>query len=143
MQNESLPEPYEIRIAIDPADIDELGHVNNVSYLRWVQDAAVAHWRAAADPVDQKTLIWVVARHEIDYKRPAFLEDELVARTWVGAASRRSFQRHTEILRAEDRRVLVRALTYWVPIDVRTGKTTDVRPEVRERFSVSGPAPAN
>jgi acyl-CoA thioester hydrolase len=137
-----LTDFYEIPITVEPSDIDELGHVNNVSYLRWVQDAAVAHWRAAADPIDQKSLIWVVVRHEIDYKAPAFLEDRLIARTWVGGASRRTFQRHTEILRGEDRKVVARALTYWCPIDVRTGKPTDVRPEVRERFSVTDTAPA-
>ena len=142
MPNETGPESYEIPIRVEPSDIDELDHVNNISYLRWVQEAAIAHWRAAADPVDQETLIWVVVRHEIDYKQPAFLKDALLARTWVGAASRRSFQRHTEILRAEDRRLLVRALTFWCPIDVRTGRPTDVRPEVRTRFSVSDSAPA-
>ena len=95
--------PFELTILVEPADIDELGHVNNVAYLRWVQDVAVAHWRAAADVEDQAKLRWVVVRHEIDYKHPAHLGDGIVARTWVGIASRIRFERHTELLRASDR----------------------------------------
>ena len=129
-------EPYELRIAVQPADIDRLGHVNNTVYVRWVQEAAVAHWKAAASPAAQASLFWVVARHEIDYKRPAFLEDEVIARTWVGSASRRAFDRHTELLRAADGALLARARTVWCPIDAQTGTLTDVDDEVRARFSV-------
>ncbi|MGH9655493.1 MAG: acyl-CoA thioesterase, partial [Bryobacteraceae bacterium] len=51
---------FELPISVSAADIDQIGHVNNVSYLRWVQDAAVAHWRAAAPAADQEKLLWVV-----------------------------------------------------------------------------------
>jgi acyl-CoA thioester hydrolase len=128
-----------LRIAVAPTDIDQLGHVNNVVYLRWIQDVAVAHWRATASVIDQERLRWVVIRHEIDYKRPALAGDEIVARTWVGAASRRAFDRHTEVLRASDRKVLARARTVWCPIDAATGRPTEVSTEVRARFSVPEP----
>ena len=134
-------EHFELPIKIQPDDIDEVGHVNNVVYVRWIQDAAVAHWRDAAPATDQARLFWVVLRHEIDYKRAALLHDEIVARTWVGQASRRTFERHTELLRATDRKLLARARTLWCPIDVETGKPTDVSPEVRARFAVPKPSP--
>lgn len=127
--------PFELSLAVRPDDIDELGHVNNVVYLRWIQEAATAHWRAHATPAQQAAVGWVVARHEIDYKHPAMPGDAILARTWVGVASRRTFERHTEILRA-DARLLARARTLWVPIDVRTGKVLEVGADVRERFSV-------
>jgi len=127
--------PFELEIRVQPPDIDELGHVNNVVYLRWVQDAAVAHWRAAATPQQQADVFWVVVRHEIDYKHPARLEDAVVARTWVGAATRSTFERHTEILRGADRRVLARARTLWVPIAPDTLRPMHVAADVRERFS--------
>jgi acyl-CoA thioester hydrolase len=126
---------FEIPIRVEPADIDELGHVNNIVYLRWVQEAAVAHWRAGAPSADQEKLVWVVLRHEIDYRHPAHAGDDLIARTWVGAASRLKFERHTEILRAADRRLLAKALTLWCPIDARTGRPTPVSAEVRSIFS--------
>jgi acyl-CoA thioester hydrolase len=106
-----------------------------------VQDAAVAHWRHAALPEDQEELLWVVTRHEIDYKRPALLGDQIIARTWVGAAGRRAFDRHTQILRASDQKLLAQARTVWCPIDRRTGRPTDVRDEVRQRFSVAEESP--
>jgi acyl-CoA thioester hydrolase len=132
-------ERFELRLAVQPEDIDRLGHVNNVVYLRWVQDAAVAHWRAEARHEDQERLRWVVVRHEIDYKRPAMPDDEIIATTWVGRAGRRSFDRHTEIARARDGKTLALARTVWCPIDAQTGRPTDVSPAVRERFSVGDP----
>ncbi len=130
---------FHIRITVEPSDIDEQDHVNNIVYLRWVQEVAIAHWRAAAPAAAQESLFWVVVRHEIDYKRPAYLGDEILAFTWVGNATRRTFERHTELVRAADRRVLARALTLWCPMDVKTGKPTDVTDEVRFLFSTPGP----
>ncbi|NGO38766.1 acyl-CoA thioesterase [Limisphaera ngatamarikiensis] len=130
--------PYESRVRVEPADIDPLGHVNNVVYLRWAQDVAVAHWQAEASPEAQERLIWVVLRHEVDYKHPARLGDEIRIVTRVGAASRFRFERWTEMFRARDGRLLVRVRTLWCPLDRRTGRLTEVGPEVRARFS-TGP----
>jgi len=139
---QSAAEPFELAIAIEPADIDQMGHVNNVTYLRWVQDVAVAHWQSLAPGADQASLLWVVVRHEIDYKQAAYLNDAIIARTWVGTASRIRFERHTELLRASDRSVLARARTVWCPLDARSGKPVSVSDQVRAAFSVkplSGP----
>ena len=133
-------EPYELLIPVLPEDIDELGHVNNVTYLRWVQEAATAHWRSLAAPEDQDQLYWVVVRHEIDYLHPTMPGDRVVARTWVGTATKIRFDRHTEILRERDRKTLARARTVWCPIDARTGKPAAVSAGVREVFSVPSQA---
>jgi len=129
-------EGFELPIEIQPDDIDALGHVNNVVYVGWIQEAAIAHWRVLATPEQQAEVAWVVVRHEIDYKRPARPGDRIVARTWVGAASRNTFERHTEIIRATDRKVLAQARTLWCPIDPRTGRPVQVSPDMRARFSV-------
>ena len=123
-------------IAVEPADIDGLSHVNNVVYLRWVQDIAVAHWRAVASTADQEKYLWIIVRHEIDYKQPARLGDMILAKTWVGAATRIKFDRHTEMRRASDGVLLAKARTVWCPIDARTGKVVGVSAEVRACFSV-------
>jgi acyl-CoA thioester hydrolase len=127
--------PFELLLQVLPGDIDQLNHVNNVVYLRWVQDAAVAHWTAAASAEAQAALFWVVVRHEIDYLRPALLGDGIIARTWVGPAVQRAFERNTEILRAGDRTLLARARTLWCPMDMRTGRPTRVSAEVRAAFA--------
>ena len=122
-------------VKVQPADIDEQNHVNNTVYLRWVQDIATAHWKSLASAEAQSAVGWVVLRHEIDYKTPACLGDEVILRTWVGAASRLKFERFTEIRRGIDNELLSQARTLWVPIDVRTGKPTRVSADVRARFS--------
>ncbi len=126
-------------VLVCPEDIDRQEHVNNTVYLRWVQDVAVAHWRALASPEAQEEIGWVVLRHEIDYKAPGCLGDEVMLRTWVGQASRLKFERLTEIVRDQDRRLLARARTIWVPINTKTGKPTRVSAEVRKQFSMGPP----
>ncbi|HEY0787005.1 MAG TPA: acyl-CoA thioesterase [Thermoanaerobaculia bacterium] len=135
---ETFPsQPYEeiVRVAAD--DLDERRHVNNLVYVRWVQQIAVAHWHALAPQEDRASFAWVVLRQEIDYVHPAFLDDEIVLRTWVGTASGLSFERHTEIRRRGDDRILARARTLWCPVDAQTGRPRRVRPEVRRLFSKS------
>jgi len=128
-------ERFDLPLSVVPGDIDELGHVNNVVYLRWVQDVAIAHWTAASTDAQRAEVAWVAIRHEIDYKHPALPGDTIVARTWVGTADANRFERHTEILRAADEKVLARARTLWVPISRLTGRLTRVSDDVRARFS--------
>ena len=132
-------EPFEMPVRVEPSDIDGLNHVNNIVYLRWVQDVATAHWFSAAPPEDQAGLIWMVVRHEIDYLSPAGPDEELVLRTWIGASAGLRFDRHTEILRAGDRKVLAKARTVWVPIDPASGRPKRVSDRVRRMFSAAGP----
>lgn len=129
--------PFELPIRVKDTDIDEMGHVNNIVYLRWVQDAATAHWRALAPAEVQAAIAWVVLRHEIDYKVAARRGEDLIARTWVGAASGITFERHTLILRVSDQRVLAKARTLWCPVSTRNGRPQRVTPELRAQFSVS------
>ena len=125
-----------MKLSVQPTDIDGQNHVNNIVYLRWVQDVATAHWESLASAEAQTSIGWVVVRHEIDYKLPANLGDEILLRTWVGEASRLKFERFTEIRRKEDNQLLAQARTLWVPIDSKTGKPTRVSADVRARFSV-------
>jgi acyl-CoA thioester hydrolase len=127
---------FEMVIPVLPGDIDEQNHVNNTVYLRWVQDIATAHWRAVASPKAQKSIGWVVLRHEIEYKGPATLGDEVVLCTWVGEATRLTFERFTEIRRKSDARLLSQARTLWCPIDAQTGRPVRVSADVRAQFSI-------
>jgi acyl-CoA thioester hydrolase len=129
-----VPGPFEIRVRVKAADIDRQGHVNNVVYLQWVQDGAVAHWRAIASTEMQNEVGWVALRHEIDYKGAAFLDDEVIVRTWVGSIAGLAFERHTEVVRPADRRLLAQARTLWCPINPETGRPKRVSAELRELF---------
>ncbi len=127
--------PFEMTVSVSRDDIDEQNHVNNTVYLRWVQDVATAHWQAVASPEAQETVGWVVLRHEIDYKTPAALGDKIILRTWIGKATRLTFERFTEIRRNGDGQLLSKARTLWCPINAQTGRPMRVPAEVRVQFS--------
>jgi acyl-CoA thioester hydrolase len=126
---------FEMILPVQPGDIDEQDHVNNTVYLRWVQEVATAHWRAVASAEAQGTIGWVVLRHEIDYKAPAVPGDEVVLRTWVGKATRLTFERFTEIRRNRDGQLLAEARTLWCPINTQTSRPIRVSADVRAQFS--------
>ena len=128
--------PFETTVSVKPGDIDGQNHVNNTVYLRWVQEVATAHWQTIAASEAQEGIGWVVLRHEIDYKAPACMGDEVVLRTWVGKATRLTFERFTEMFRSSDGQLLSKARTLWCPINAQTGRPVRVSPEVRKQFSV-------
>ena len=116
------------------ADFDENGHVNNVVYVRWVQDMATAHWRSRATPAEQGRWAWVVLRHEIDYRRPLLPGETASARTWVGERSGPRFIRYVRI-DGPDGEVCAQAVSEWCLIDSRTRRPTRVPDALVEAFT--------
>ena len=126
--------PFEKSITATEQDIDELGHVNNAVWVRWIQDIAVAHWQAAADPAHVDAYYWVITRHEIDYARAVLPGETVTGRTWVGEAPKGArFDRHVEFVGA-DGKLRVRARTTWAIIDKASGRPVRVPPEVAAPF---------
>jgi acyl-CoA thioester hydrolase len=126
--------PFERQITAQPEDIDELGHVNNAAWVRWIQDMATSHWRAVADPAHVDAYVWVVIRHEIDYLRALGLGESVTGRTWVGEAPKGArFDRHVEFT-DDDGKPRVRAKTTWAILDKSTGRPLRVPPEVAAPF---------
>jgi Thioesterase superfamily len=80
--------PYTLTITATPADIDELGHVNNAVWVRWIQDVSTAHWLSLATPEQNEAYIWIVTRHEIDYRGNIALGESVTARTWLSEMPR-------------------------------------------------------
>jgi acyl-CoA thioester hydrolase len=125
---------FEQEIVATAEDSDELGHVNNAVWVRWIQDMATGHWRVAADPAHVDAYVWVVVRHEIDYLRAVLPGERVTGRTWVGEAPRGArFDRHVEFAGA-DGRPRVRARTTWAILDRATGRPLRVPPEVAAPF---------
>ena len=118
--------------SVAAGDIDEQGHVNNVAYLRWIQDVAVAHWRHAASDEMLAKFSWVVVRHEIDYKKQAFENEKITATTWVGEWTHVTCERFTEIRRGDD--LLVKGRSVWCMIDRETARPVRIAKELVERF---------
>ncbi len=133
-----VPERFTLRIPVLPADIDGNGHVNNVVYVRWVQDAATAHWNARTSDAEKAGVVWVVVRHELDYVHAALPGDVIRAVTWVGPASRHAYERNTELRRDADGELLARARTLWCPLDPASGRPCRLDEGLRARFATEG-----
>ncbi len=119
-------------IPITRDDIDHMGHVNNVVYVRWIQEVAEAHWTAAAPKEYQQKYRWVVLRHEIDYLKAAMPGDQITGQTWIESLEGAKSIRIVEIIKEDT--VLARACTIWVMLDAHTGRPTRIGEEMKQHF---------
>jgi acyl-CoA thioester hydrolase len=117
---------------VENSDIDAQGHVNNVAYVRWIQDVAVAHWFSVASAEIREKFTWVLTRHEIDYKKQTFENEEVTVTTWVGEPRRVLWERFTEIRRGAD--LLVKARSVWCLIDRQTLRPARIGEDFKEWF---------
>jgi acyl-CoA thioester hydrolase len=121
---------FSLSITVLRNDIDELGHVNNVVYVRWVQEVAAAHWNSLPSAEIRQKYLWVVVRHEIDYVRAAFEGDHLIATTWVGESNGARSERIVHIIHAKTGNLIAKAKTMWCMLDGVTMKPKRVDEEV-------------
>ena len=131
-----VSKPHLFPIAIGPSDIDFMGHVNNSRYLAWVQDAVVDHWKKLAPPDAVARHLWVALKHEITYRRPAFLGDDVVAHVVLVKvqgvrATYETLVRRGEVIIAEVR-------STWCSIDAETRRPARLASDVIERFVSRG-----
>lgn len=125
---------FETRITAQLQDIDQLGHVNNAVWVRWIQDVATEHWNAAAAPAYAEAYLWVVTRHEIDYLRPLHEGESVTARTWISPLSKGARStRHMEFI-GEDGKAYVKAATQWALVDIASGRPVRIPREVLAPF---------
>ncbi|KAF7600144.1 MAG: thioesterase [Candidatus Dactylopiibacterium carminicum] len=125
------------RFVVPASAIDLNRHVNNVEYLRWMQDVAIEHSTQMGWPMERylrNRCSWVIRSHFIEYLRPALRDDELMLLTWVTEMGERSSVRKYRFWRPRDRQILARAETNWVFVDARVGLPRDILPEVRADF---------
>ena len=125
---------FTTRITAGPEHIDMLGHVNNAVWVQWIQDVAIAHWTTIAPPEHRDAYIWVVTRHEIDYRGNVAEGETVTAETWVAEPPRGArFDRHMRFTGA-DGKVKVEAKTTWALIDQASGRLVRVPAEVAAPF---------
>ena len=128
-------EIYKQRFPVDAADIDELGHVNNIVYLRYAQDIAIAHWRARATEEMVADFVWVVMRHEVDYRAQLQLGDEVEVRTWVDDAPRGpAWARFVDIYKLGAEKPSAQIKSNWCMLDAQTRRIKRVPMDLVQRF---------
>jgi acyl-CoA thioester hydrolase len=129
-----MPHPiaHSYSVAIEPGDIDFMGHVNNASYLKWVQAAVVSHWQKLAPAEALATHLWVALKHEITYRKPAFLADDVVATVLLEKVQGARAFFETIIKRGED--VLAEVKSSWCCVDAETRRPARLASTIVERF---------
>lgn len=119
---------YNFTLIVTKNDLDTLNHVNNVTYLQWVQQVAEKHWKEIGKADIDNKYVWVVIRHEIDYFSPALLNDIITITTYIGDSYGVKSERFVEI-KKEDK-ILAKAKTIWCLLDKKTMKPTKVPTEI-------------
>ena len=135
------------RIEVRFRDCDPLGHVNNAVYLTYLEQARLVQWQSfwrfgglrnpgegqAPDEAVTDAPGVILARVEIDYKRPARYGDMLDVRIGLAAVGRTSFTYDYEIVDAADRFVAT-ARSVQVLYDYRTSRAVTIPDDLRRAF---------
>ena len=125
---------YTTRITAGPEHIDMLGHVNNAVWVQWMEQVATEHWTCDAAPEHLHAYLWVVTRHEIDYRGNVREGEIVTARTWIAEPPRGArFDRHMEFI-GPDGKVKVSAKSTWAIIDRTSGRILRVPTDVAAPF---------
>ncbi|MFN4091507.1 MAG: acyl-CoA thioesterase [Brevundimonas sp.] len=131
-------EIFVVPLEVRPEHIDENGHVNNVVYVGWLQDAGTAHWMARFDEATRTKWSWVGTRHEIDYIRPIMPgATGVVARTWVGDPQGPRFNRYVRIEDGEGR-LCAQGVSEWVLVDAKSMRPNRIPAEMLPTFERRG-----
>lgn len=129
---------FDIQVTADV--VDRNGHVNNVAYIQWLQDAAVRHAQASGC-VQATTALgasWVVRTHHIEYLAPAFAGDTLTMLTWVANFQKVRSLRKYKIVRTADQTIVARAETDWVLVNAKTGRPLAIPDEIKNTLPLAG-----
>lgn len=127
-------EVYSHKRTVAEEDLDELQHVNNVVYVQWIQDIAKEHWEIRATKQLKQDFFWVVIRHEIDYKKEAFLNDEVLIETFVGDTTFVTSERFVNIKNASSGEILVAAKSVWCLLDTTSKRPTKITGDLTRVF---------
>jgi len=123
---------YRHAIGIVPDDIDHMGHVNNSVYLKWVQEAVVRYWEKVAPSDAVAKHLWVALKHEIEFRRPTFLDDTVVAVVIAEQVQGARALFTTVIRRGED--VLAEVKSTWCCLDAGSMRPARLAKDIVSRF---------
>ncbi len=129
---------FQVEIKVTDAEIDENGHVNNVEFVRWMQEVAISHSDAAGCTAATRAnrAAWFARRHQIEYLRPVRAGEQISVRTWVGDIRRVASLRRYEFVRGGE--IVARGETDWVYVDSASGRPRSIPQEIRAMFQIEG-----
>ncbi len=130
---------YEYFIKVSEKEIDFNNHLNNFYYVKWMQDSGIEHSKANGITLETYEKIgatWFAKSHHIEYKAPAYLGDEIVVKTCISDIGKIKSTRKYKFYRVEDGKLLATAETLWVFVDMKSGRPTPIKDEIKDRFIV-------
>lgn len=129
----SMTNVYQYQFTVPREAVDNNGHVNNVQYVRWMQEAAISHSEnVRCDELTESFgAIWVVRAHRIEYLRPAFAHDEINVLTWVSDFRKVRSLRKYKFIRVSDGALLAEGETDWVFVDAKSARPRVIPDDVR------------
>ena len=125
---------FEKLITVTQEDLDDLNHVNNVCYVQWVQDVAEQHWNSKVTQQILNSYFWVMLNHYIQYKGQAFLNDDLILKTYVTKAEGVTSTRTVEIYNKNSGKLLTTSETNWCFMSKENNRPTRIPKEIIELF---------
>ncbi len=123
------PAVFRLEIVVPDSAIDANGHVNNVQYVQWIQDAATAHSAALGWTAERYRTLnshWIVRSHNIEYRHSAYAGDLIWVQTWVSAFKRIKSLRKFRFFRPCDGVELAKAATLFILCDNTTGHPVSI-----------------
>jgi acyl-CoA thioester hydrolase len=120
-------------------EMDENGHISNITYLRWIQEAARAHSDAVGMDrsfYEQLGATFIVRRHEIDYKQGCVAGDPIEVTTSLIELRAASGERRTRIVKQATGAVLVESVTEWVFVSLSNHRPKRIPKEVYAMWGV-------
>ena len=128
---------FSYTFTVPSSAIDEYGHVNNVIYVQWMQDAATRHPQAIPEFVQPENTGWFAREHRVEYLTPAFEGDEIEVCTWITEMKRVRAQRKYEFIRKGDGKVVAKGETQWVFVELSTGRPVPIPAAMLELFPIT------
>ncbi|NNC70297.1 MAG: acyl-CoA thioesterase [Flavobacteriaceae bacterium] len=129
---------YSYTFKVDKIHLDTLKHVNNIVYLKWVQDASVKHWDKLVNTELKKENVWMALRHEIDYLNQAFLDDTITIYTWIEESKGVKSTRIVHMYKQDT--LLAKCKTIWVLLDAKSLRPKRIGEEILKLFSANEPS---
>lgn len=128
---------FDLKITVQPEHIDVLGHVNNVVYLSWMQDAATAHIEALGLGVKEYLELkhaMVAVEHHVQYRKAALQGEEIILRTWLNDINALYSFRQYAFYRPSDKAVLFMGNTQWACVEIATGRPKRMSPTFMQAY---------
>jgi acyl-CoA thioester hydrolase len=139
----SYPSIFTYTITVPKSVIDEYGHVNNVIFVQWMQDAAIRQGESIPEYKQPENTGWYVREHQIEYFSPAYLGDKIEVRTWLSEMKRVRALRKYEFIRKADGKVIAKGETLWIFVELTTGRPIAIPHAIQALFPVVADEPTS